>query len=390
MVQRLHRSVIALGCVSLLMDMSSESIHALLPLFMVEALGLTALAVGLLDGFAEALPFVVKPVSGWLSDRFRNRKGLTVAGYGLAALAKPLFALAGGLGLIVTARLIDRMGKGIRGAPRDALIADLTEPRLRGQAFGLRQSMDTVGAILGPVLAAILIGMWLGDYQTAFWFASIPAGLAMVVLVVGVREPRSRTAAARPSESIQTTPLSPAFWAITALAAAMALAKPSEAFLLLRAQAMGWSTGEIPLLLAAMNSAYALSAYPAGRFFDRLGERRLLATSLGALGLALLLLWSGSHPAMLWSAAIAWGLHLGTSQAVLAALISLHAPSARRGTAFGVYAGCLGGAFILNGAVVGVLWSRVDPQVALAFCIGMTGMAAIVESRVRGRLAART
>lgn len=384
---KVHETVIALGFVSLLMDMSSESIHALLPLFMVEVLGLTALAVGLLDGMAEAVPFLIKPFSGWLSDRVRNRKRLTVVGYGLAALTKPLFAIAGGLGMIVFARLLDRVGKGVRGAPRDALIADVTASDLRGQAFGLRQSMDTLGAVLGPLLAAFLIGWWLGDYRAAFWMASIPAAIALLVLVLGVREPEHAKGEQADSPEPGRSNFSPNFWGITALAGAMALARPSEAFLLLRAQSVGWTSSEIPLLLALLNSVYALTAYPVGRYFDRLGERNLLTASLGCLGLALFLLQSASSSWTLWAAAIAWGLHLGSSQGVLAALISLHSPSEKRGTAFGVYAACVGGAFVANGAVVGALWSRVDPESALGFCLGMTLFAAAIQWRLHRRLA---
>ena len=379
---RLHETVIALGFVSLLMDMSSESIHALLPLFMVEVLGLTALAVGLLDGFAEALPFLIKPMSGWLSDRFRNRKRLTVAGYGLAALTKPLFAVATGLGGVVLARFLDRIGKGIRGAPRDALIADVTDPAIRGRAFGLRQSMDTVGAILGPLLAAALMTLWLGDYRTAFWVASIPATLAILVLAFGVQEPAATEETSASSEKPPRKSFSSQFWAITLLAGSMALARPSEAFLLLRAQSVGWSSSEIPLLLAALNTVYAMSAYPVGRFFDKIGERTILFVSLGSLGVAMLMLQFAASAWALWAAAIAWGFHLGSSQGVLAALISLHAPSARRGTAFGVYAGCVGGAFILNGAVVGALWSRFNPELALGFCLAMTILAMGTQWRV--------
>lgn len=383
---QLHSTVIALGFVSLLMDMSSESIHAILPLFMVEALGLTALAVGLIEGFAEALPFLIKPISGWLSDRFRNRKRLTLAGYGLAALTKPLFAIATGFGGVALARFLDRLGKGIRGAPRDALIADVTDPDLRGRAFGLRQSMDTVGAILGPLLAAVLLTLWVGDFRAVFWVASIPAALAVALLVLVVREPLVSRQDKDSAGGEKREAFSAQFWAITLLAASMALSRPSEAFLLLRAQSVGWSSSEVPLLLAALNAVYALSAYPVGRYFDRIGERWILFVSLGWLAVALALLQFATGSWALWTAAIAWGLHLGTSQAVLAALISLNAPAARRGTAFGVYAGCVGGAFILNGAVVGALWSRMSPAAGLGFCLAMTLLSMAVQWRVMGGL----
>ena len=376
--QSLHRSVIALGFVSLFMDLSSESIHSLLPLFMVNVLALSALAVGLLDGAAEALTLFIKPVSGWLSDRFSYRKPLTLGGYGIAALSKPLFALSQGLGLIVFARLLDRIGKGIRGAPRDALIADVTPKDLRGRAYGLRQAMDTIGALLGPLLAVLLMWLLHDNYRLVFWLAAVPAVIAVGILWWFVKEPqpvtqsKMTTSASALKDAFHdgaNTAFSHGYWSIVILAGLMALARPSEAFLLLQGNAQGLSASTTPLLLALMNVLYAASVFPVGLSFDRVGPRKLLVASLLLLAIAMVCLQQATSPAWVYLAAAFWGLHLGCSQGVLSALISLYAPNAKRGTAFGIYALCVGMAYLINGTVMGLLWSPTEAFYAFGFCV---------------------
>lgn len=381
--QNLHRSVIALGFVSLFMDLSSESIHSLLPLFMVNVLALSALAVGLLDGAAEALTLFIKPVSGWVSDRFTYRKPLTLAGYGIAAFSKPLFALSQGLGLVVFARLLDRVGKGIRGAPRDALIADVTPKALRGRAYGLRQAMDTIGALLGPLLAVLLMWLLHDNYRLVFWIAAVPAVIAVIILWWFVKEPKTVTQkalSATPGELTSVvnnranTTFSHGYWSIVILAGLIALARPSEAFLLLQGNAQGLSASTTPLLLALMNVLYAASVFPVGLSFDRVGPRKLLMASLLLLAIAMLCLQQATSPAWVYLAAAFWGLHLGCSQGVLSALISLYAPNAKRGTAFGIYALCVGIAYLINGTVMGLLWSPTEAFYAFGFCVLMSLM----------------
>ncbi len=270
----------ALGFVSLLMDVSSEMIHSLLPVFMVVSLGASVFAVGLIEGIAEATALIVKVFSGVISDWWGRRKPLAVLGYGLGALAKPLFALSTGLGLVVAARLMDRVGKGIRGAPRDALVADIAPPELRGAAFGLRQSLDTVGAFIGPLLAMGLMLLWANDFRAVFWVAVIPAFLAVGLLVFGVREPERKAVT-----KVRTNPirrenlrrLGPAFWWVVAIGAVFTLARFSEAFLVLRAAEGGLPLAYTPLVLVGMNVVYAASAYPFGKLSDRMSHPRLLA-----------------------------------------------------------------------------------------------------------------
>jgi MFS family permease len=357
---RLPAGIWALGFVSLLMDISSELVHSLLPVFMVTVLGASMLTVGLIEGAAEATALMVKVFSGALSDWMGRRKPLAVLGYALGALSKPLFALAATSGMVLTARLIDRVGKGIRGAPRDALVADLAPPGMRGAAFGLRQSLDTVGAFLGPLLAIGLMLLWANDIRAVFWVAVIPGVLAVVVLAVAVREPR------RNDEPVRVNPLRretlrrlrPAFWIVVAIGAVFTLARFSEAFLVLRAQQGGLALAWTPLVLIAMNVVYAVGAYPFGRLADRVSHRALLAAGLAVLVAADLLLAVADRGQLLWGGIALWGLHMAMTQGLLAAMVADTAPADLRGTAFGVFNLASGVALLLASALAGLLWDR--------------------------------
>ncbi len=356
--RRLPAAIWVLGFVSLLMDISSEMIHSLLPVFMVTTLGMSALAVGLIEGAAEATALIMKVFSGVLSDYWGRRKPLAVFGYGLGALTKPLFALAGGIGLVVTARLLDRVGKGIRGAPRDALVADLAPPGMRGAAFGLRQSLDTVGAFLGPLLAIGLMLLWANDIRAVFWVAVIPGVLAVLLLVAGVREP-----AAAPGER-RTNPirrenlrrLQSDYWWVVAVGAVFTLARFSEAFLVLRAQQGGLALAWTPLVLIVMSVVYSVGAYPFGKLSDRVSHRALLAGGLLALVAAdLLLAWRADGP-VLWAGIALWGLHMAMTQGLLAAMVAEAAPPDLRGTAFGFFNLMSGLALLVASGTAGLLW----------------------------------
>src|SRR5690242_10628258 len=284
-LRRIPSGIWALGCVSLLMDVSPEMIHGLLPVFLTTALGVSALTVGLIEGAAEATALIVRVFSGLLSDYWGKRKPLTVLGYGLGALAKPLFALASSAGLVLAARLIDRIGKGIRGAPRDALIADIAPPELRGAAFGLRQSLDTIGAFIGPLLAMGLMLAWANDFRAVFWVAIIPGLAAVALLYFGVQEPHSRTQASgeNPIRTANLRRLGAAYWWVVGIGAIFTLARFSEAFLVLRAQQAGLAIAWVPLVLVAMNVVYAASAYPFGKLADTMSHTKLLALGLVVL-----------------------------------------------------------------------------------------------------------
>jgi MFS family permease len=356
----LPRAVWALGLTSLFMDTSSELIHGLLPIFLVVTLGASATALGVVEGIAEATAQVTRVFSGWLSDALGRRKALTVAGYGLAAITKPLFPLANSIGLVLVARFLDRIGKGIRGAPRDALVADLTRPDNRGAAFGLRQSLDTVGATLGPAAAVGLMYLFNDDIRIVLWFAVIPAVLAVAVLVFGVEEPKHLERKARaPLRAREIGELGAAYWLVIVAGTVFTLARFSEAFLVIRARDGGLALALAPAVIAVMSLVYAGSAYPAGRLQDRIGARPLLIFGLFALILADLLLGFGSSLLVIFLGIGLWGLHMGLTQGVLAALIAETAPERLRGTGFGLFGLITGLAALLASVLAGLLWDRI-------------------------------
>ncbi len=348
-----------LGLVSLLMDISSEMIHSLLPLFMVTTLGTSVLLVGLIEGLAEATALIVKVFSGALSDYLGRRKGLALLGYALGALSKPLFAIAPGAGLLVGARLIDRVGKGIRGAPRDALVADIAPPELRGAAFGLRQSLDTVGAFLGPLLAVGLMLLWANDFRAVFWVAVIPGCLAVALLWFGLKEPPRTThqqVRVNPIRRDMLRRLPIAYWAVVTIGALFTMARFSEAFLVLRAEQSGVALALVPLVMVAMNIVYAASAYPFGRLSDRMSHHTLLALGLLVLLAADLVLASDAGLPALLSGVVLWGIHMGMTQGLLATMVADTAPPELRGTAFGLFNLVSGVAMLLASVLAGLLW----------------------------------
>jgi MFS family permease len=355
---RIPAGVWVLGFVSLLMDISSEMIHSLLPLFLVGTLGVSVLAVGVIEGLAESTALISKVFSGALSDYLGRRKGLAVFGYALGALSKPAFALAQGVGVVVVARFVDRVGKGLRGAPRDALLADITPPSIRGAAFGLRQSLDTVGAFAGPLLASGLMLAWAGDFRAVFWVAAIPGFLAVVLLVVGLHEPgRERPrGAVNPIRREALARLGRRYWRVVAIGAVFTLARFSEAFLVLRASQLGVPVAGVPLVMVAMNLVYAASAYPFGKLSDRVDHGTLLAAGLAVLIAADLVLALAGGWAALGLGVALWGVHMGMTQGLLAAMVADTAPADLRGTAFGVFNLLSGIAMLLASAIAGLLW----------------------------------
>ncbi len=360
-VRHIPRTVWVLGCVSLFMDVSSEMIHSLLPMFLMASLGASAAMIGVIEGIAEATAPVVKVFSGALSDYLNNRKWLAVAGYGLGALSKPLFAVAPGIGVVVTARIMDRIGKGIRGAPRDALVADVTPPHLRGAAYGLRQSLDTVGAFVGPLLAVGVMLAWADNFRLAFWLAVIPGVLAVALLALAVQEPEHKATEKRVNpirwENLKRLGLD--YWWVTAVGAVFSLARFSEAFLVLRAMKSGIPIALVPLVMVAMNVVYALSAFPFGKLADKIDPMRLLVAGLVALIAADLVLAHGDHWGVIVAGVALWGLHMGMTQGLLAAIVAKTAPAQLRGTAFGLFNLLTGIVTLVASIIAGALWDRV-------------------------------
>ncbi|MCX7256593.1 MAG: MFS transporter [Polaromonas sp.] len=375
---RLPAALWALGVVSQLMDISSEMIHSLLPVFMVTVLGTSMWAVGLIEGAAEATALIVKVFSGVLSDYWGKRKPLALLGYGLGAASKPLFALASSTGLVLAARLIDRVGKGIRGAPRDALVADLAPPGMRGAAFGLRQALDTVGAFVGPLLAVGLMLLWANDFRAVFWVAVIPGLLAVALLLFGVQEPapavQMPAARRNPISRDNLRRLSPPYWRVVVISAVFTLARFSEAFLVLRALQGGLPVAWTPLVLIGMNMVYAGGAYPFGKLSDRVSHTQLLAWGLVVLIAADLVLASGSHWSRVAVGIALWGLHMAMTQGLLATMVTDAAPPDLRGTAFGFFNLMSGLAMLLASTVAGVLWDQLGAPAAFiagaAFSLG--------------------
>ncbi|UEL26210.1 MFS transporter [Pseudomonas fluorescens] len=358
---RIPRTIWALGFVSLFMDLSSELVHSLLPVFLVTTLGASALTVGVIEGIAESTAMFVKIFSGAISDFIGRRKGLMLLGYGLAALTKPLFPLAHSVEVVFTARFLDRIGKGIRGAPRDALVADVSPPEIRGACFGLRQSMDTVGAVLGPALA-ILLMLWLADIQLVLWVAVIPAAIAVTLIVTGVKEPVHA-----PSERKFRSPIhwralldfSSGYWWVVVIGGVFTLARFSEAFLVLRAQQLGFSANWTPLVMVVMALFYTLSAYPAGWLSDRISRTKLLVVGMGLLILADLVLAQSSSAITMMLGVALWGLHMGFSQGILASLVADKAPGKLKGTAFGIFNLVSGVCMLIASVLAGWLWQSI-------------------------------
>ena len=358
-IRGLPRTVWAIGIVSLFMDISSEMVHSLLPVFFVSVVGLSYAAVGAIEGLAQAIALVTKMFSGVASDYARQRKPLVVLGYVLAALSKPLFALSPGAGLAITARFIDRLGKGIRGAPRDALIADITSSERRGQAYGLRQSLDSMGAFIGPLLAILLMSLLANDIRAVFWFAVIPAALAVLILLVAVKEPprpEDDGSVRAPLQWREIGQLGQRYWMTVALGAVLTLAGFSEAFLVLRAQDLGLGLGYIPLVFVVMNVAYTLSAYPAGTLSDRYGREALIYAGFITIIVADVVLAAASGVVVVLIGVTLWGFYLGLTKGVLTALVADSAPPRLRGTAFGLFNLVSGLTLLLASVIAGLLW----------------------------------
>jgi MFS family permease len=362
-LRSLPGSIWALGLVSLFMDISSEMIHGLLPVFLTSVLGAGSEIVGLIEGVGEATASLAKLFSGWLSDRLGNRKTLTALGYGLAALSKPLFAIAPSPSFVLAARFSDRIGKGIRDAPRDALISDLVAEGSRGAAYGLRQALDTIGAVVGPLLAIGLMVALHNNFRGVFWLAVIPAAIAVLIIVFGVREPPRRAPADKePIRFDELKHIGGSYWMVVGVGAILTLARFSEAFLILRAQSAGLAASLAPLVLVVMNIVYSLAAYPLGALSDRMDRELMLAAGFAILIAADLVLASASNLAIVMGGVALWGLHMAVTQGLLSALVADAAPDRLRGTAFGVFNFASGVALLLASVIAGILWQSIGPS----------------------------
>ncbi len=374
------RSIWALGFVSMFMDISSEMIHALFPLYLVTVLGASVMTVGFIEGIAEATALITKVFSGAISDWLGRRKLLVVIGYGLAAFTKPVFPLASSIGWFVGARFVDRIGKGIRGAPRDALIADIAPEHLRGASFGLRQSLDTAGAFTGPLLVIGLMLLTMNNFKLVFWLAVIPAFVALALLVYGVEEPKKSATANDAKPRMQPSDvkrLAAPFWAVTAIAAIFTLGRFSDAFLILKAQNAGMPIALVPAIMVVMNIVYTAVAYPAGVLSDRIGRNGILFAGIGMLVIADLILAFGATVPVVLLGVVFWGLHMGLTQGLLATLVADTAPPDLRGTAFGMFNLASGIAMLAASVIAGGLWDAYGPRMTFLAGAAFTSMALI-------------
>ncbi|MFZ1105236.1 MAG: MFS transporter [Hyphomicrobiaceae bacterium] len=383
----------ALGFVSLLMDISSEMIHALLPIYLVTVMGASTLTVGIIEGIAEATAAIVKIFSGAISDRLGKRKSLAALGYGLAAITKPIFPLAPAIGWLVAARFIDRVGKGIRGAPRDALVADISPEHLRGASFGLRQSLDTGGAFAGPLLAILLMWLFANNITAVFWFAVLPAFLAIGFMIFGVQEPERPPGLRQvksPLSRGELERLGGAYWSVVAVAMVFTLARFSEAFLLLKAQSAGLPVMLVPAVMVVMNLVYALAAYPAGVASDNGSRTRVLFIGLSSLLMADLVLAFSSEVVGVMIGVGLWGLHMGFTQGLLSTLVADTAPAELRGTAFGMYNLLTGLALLAASIIAGALWDWIGPQATFLTAAAFTSVSLLGFLLLVGRTITHT
>ncbi|HDV5710916.1 TPA: MFS transporter [Legionella pneumophila] len=367
--------ILALGFVSMLTDLSSELIFSLLPVFLVSVLGTNALVIGLIEGFAESIALLIRIFSGMYSDYLGKRKTLAIFGYSFSALSKPLFALATNIGMVFLARFLDRIGKGMRGSPRDALIADIAPDNQYGAAYGLRQSLDTVGAIIGPLLALVLMIIWNNNFQAVFWVAVIPGVLSVLVLILFVQEP-VKPDSAKPINPIQPKEikkLSHTYWYVVIIGAIFTLARFSEAFLLLRAYQVGSPITWVPLILVVMYLMYSVSAYPFGKLADTINHGKLLIIGLFILITADLILAFSHSLLFIYIGSCLWGLHMGATQGLLAAMVAGTAPDDLRGTAFGFFNFICGIATLIASLLAGLLWDSFGSvftfSIGALFCV---------------------
>ena len=385
-LRHLPRAIWMLGFTSLFMDMSTEILQSLLPLFMVTVLGASVAVVGLIDGLTEATASFTKILSGALSDHLGKRKLPALAGYVFSALAKPLVPLSTGLLTVFFARFLDRVGKGVRDAPRDALVADIVSARQRGAAYGLRQGLDTLGALAGPLIAVGLMALFAGNFRTVFWFACIPAVACVLTLALGVKEPARTRPAQReafPLMPSQLKRLSADFWILIGVIFLLLLPRFSESLLLLRAQNVGLAATWVPLVFTAMNLFYAPIAAPAGLLSDRFGRRRMIFAGFAMLIPAQLMLYAADHPALVFAGAIFWGIHYGLTQGALAAVVADAAPKQLRGTAFGVFHLVSGLAILIGSTAAGLVWDAQGPPMTFLYAaiVGGVGLFCLMAIR---------
>ena len=379
--------MLVLAAVSFLTDASSEIIYPLLPIFLTTVLGTSAAAVGAIEGAAETTSALLKLASGWWSDRASRRKPLVVAGYALASLARPLVAVAQSAAQVLAIRLTDRVGKGIRGSPRDALIAESVDPAIRGRAFGFHRAADHAGAVVGPLIAFALLRWEQLPLRTVFLFAALPGVLSVIVLVLGVRETpgHARAAGATKKAGVPSLDVSlgRAFWTFLACVLLFTLGNSTDAFLILRANQLGVSVALIPILWAALHVVKSAASVPGGALSDRFGRKPLILAGWAVYAAVYIGFGRATETWHAWALFLAYGTFFGLTEGTQAALIADLVGQARRGTAYGWYYLAVGIGALPASVLFGLIWDRVSPRAAFDVGAGLAFAAALVLLAVR-------
>jgi MFS family permease len=353
----LGRNVYALALVSFFTDVSSEMIYPLLPVFLTSVLGASAGFIGAIEGAAESVAALLKLASGWWSDRVKRRKGFVVFGYALASVVRPLVAIAQSATQVLAIRVTDRVGKGVRNSPRDALIADSVPPTMRGRAFGVRSAADNAGALLGPLIAFALL-TWFGlSLRSVFWWSAVPAGLAIVVAIVGVRDVAKREGQSSKKSELRSG-MGGRFWAFLAIVFVFTLGNSTDAFLLLRARDLGVPIAMAPILWAVLNAVKSVSNIPGGALSDRIGRRPLLIAGWAVYALVYYLFARATHAWQAWALFAGYGIFFGLTEGAELALVADVAPHDRRGAAFGWYYLAIGIGALPASLIFGAVWDR--------------------------------
>ena len=372
----LGRNVYALAAVSFFTDVSSEMIYPLLPVFLSTVLGANAGFIGAIEGAAESVAALLKLVSGWWSDRVQRRKPLVVAGYTLASAMRPLIAIAQSATQVLLIRVSDRVGKGIRNSPRDALIADSVDPAVRGRAFGFRSAADNAGALLGPLIAFAVLTIWHVSIRTVFWLAVVPGTAAVIVAVFGIREVRHRGPTPIQSASLEGT-MGRRFWTFLVIIFVFTLGNSTDAFLLLRARQLGVSVAFAPILWALLNGVKSVLNVPGGVLSDRIGRRPMLIAGWSAYALVYFLFARATQSWHAWALFAAYGVYFGLTEGTQLALVADFAPLRRRGAAYGWYYLAIGVGALPASLVFGAIWDRFGSPVAFMMGASLALIAAI-------------
>ena len=370
------RNVFVLGIVSLFMDVSSEMIYPLIPLYLSNVLHASKTSIGVIEGIAESTASILKVFSGWLSDRVGKRKALIFWGYGISVFSRPILATAGSWVHVLIYRFTDRFGKGVRTAPRDAIIADSTRKEILGKAFGFHRSMDTVGAVIGPGIAFALMGIFHDSFQTVFWISMIPGLLAVATIAIFVRDVKGPGGDERPRISLRG--VDRRFKIFLLIAALFTLGKTSDAFLVLRAQDLGVKAGAIPLLYLSFNVVSAALSTPAGMLADRVGKRKVILASYLFFSLIFVGFAFSTGPLHAWLLFGAYGVFVAMNEGVQRAYVATIIKPEIKATSYGVYHTVVGLAALPSGIIGGVLWQHIAPQALFYYGAAMSFLSCIL------------